>query len=353
LLAMGMTGWWGVQTELFANAVVQLANHFFHITISREIMIVIGGAAMIVTAALGIRAIGRLSYLAVPLLTAGLIYALISLGRAGNLTSIIHYHPATSSALSWGAAAAIVASGFIVGASMNPDYARFAINKKHAFGYAFTDYAFIYPLLLIASGVIAISFNTKEIMVHLVPPGYTWLVFVMMMFATWAANDCNLYSSSLSLAAVLPKLQRSHLAILAGVFGIYLAEIHVAEHMVSFLTLLGILISPISGVFIINAIGRKHPILFEELSQIPDWRFAQLIAWFSGALLGYMTTPKNDLGLGLFKLTTVPTLDAVIGSACVMLAIKIIENRTMRAPNTVPNALITGRSYASALDESE
>ncbi len=37
LLALGMTGWWGVQTELFANAVVQLANQLFHITLPKEI----------------------------------------------------------------------------------------------------------------------------------------------------------------------------------------------------------------------------------------------------------------------------------------------------------------------------
>jgi purine-cytosine permease-like protein len=39
---------------------------------------------------------------------------------------LLHYAPAPSSALTIGSAAATVAGGFIVGASMNPDYSRFA-----------------------------------------------------------------------------------------------------------------------------------------------------------------------------------------------------------------------------------
>lgn len=321
LLAMGMTGWWGVQTEMFAGAVVQLAERLFAIHLPREIIIAVGGAAMITTAALGIRAIGRLSYLAVPLLLGGLVYALAPLFGTDKLSSILQYRPSSASAMSFGAAAATVAGGFIVGASMNPDYSRFARNTRHALGYALTDYAIAYPLLLIACGIIAIGCQSNDIMIHLVPSSLSWLIFVMMMFATWAANDCNLYSSSLSLAAVFPKVQRSHLAILAGVIGITLAEFNVAGHMVSFLLLLGILIAPVSGVFVISGVNRKSPMSEAELNSLPDWRFGELFAWFSGAFVGFIATPKEAMGLGLVKLTTIPTLDSVIGASIVMMIV--------------------------------
>ena len=333
LLAMGMTGWWGVQTEMFANAVVQLAQQLFHLTLSREFMIAVGGAAMITTAALGIKAIGRLSYLAVPMLLAGLAYALTALRDPANLQLLFSYHPTSaSSSLTIGAAAATVAGGFIVGASMNPDYSRFALTRRHAVGYAVTDYAFVYPLLLIICGIIGIVCHSNDIMVHLVPIGFTWIVFVMMMFATWAANDCNLYSSSLSLAAVLPSLRRSHLAIMAGVIGILLAEFHLAEHMISFLTLLGILIAPISGVFVVNAMGRKQALTAEDLTQVSDWHYGPLLAWLCGATLGYIATPKEALGLGLMQLTTLPTLDSVLGASAVMLVIKLLQRTKSPAP---------------------
>ncbi|HEY9759566.1 MAG TPA: cytosine permease [Oculatellaceae cyanobacterium] len=324
LLALGMTGWWGVQTEMFAGAVVQLSKQLFNVGLPQEVMIAVGGAAMITTAALGIKAIGRLSYLAVPLLILGLVYAVATIFRDGAASSVFHHQPVTQSALTIGAAAATVAGGFIVGASMNPDYSRFARNQFHALGYSVSDYALIYPLLLSVCGFIAIAYQSTDIMVHLVPTSLSWLVFLMMMFATWAANDCNLYSSSLSLAAILPRWRRSRLAIMAGLFGIILAELHVCGHMVSFLTLLGILIAPISGVFVINALDRKSAMTETELSAIPDWRPAQLVAWFTGALIGYMATPTNSLGLGLVTLTTIPTLDSVLAASIAMLMIRLI-----------------------------
>lgn len=318
VLTMGMTGWWGVQTEMFANAVLHLAQQVFHVSLNREVLIAVGGVAMITTAALGIRAIGRLSYLAVPLLTGGLVYALSSLAEPGQLADLLQYRPAANATLGFGAAAAMVTGGFVVGASMNPDYSRFARTTKHALAYSIIDYALVYPALLVACGSIAIHFRSNDIMIHLVPAGLTWLIFVMMMFATWAANDCNLYSSSLSLAAILPKWQRSHLAIAAGIVGIVLAELHVVDHMVSFLTLLGILIAPISGIFVINACRRKEPMQEVELEQVPNWRIAPLLAWLCGAAVGFIATPREALGLGLVQLTTVPTLDSIIAASIVM-----------------------------------
>lgn len=334
LLALGMTGWWGVQTEMFAGAVAKLAEQLFHIALPRELMIAIGGGAMITTAALGIKAIGKLSYLAVPLLTGGLIYALSTLLDSTTITALLQYHPGTGSSLTIGAAAATVAGGFIVGAAMNPDYSRFALTTRHALGYALADYALVYPLLLIACGIIAIATGNGDIMIHLVPSGLSWMIFLMMMFATWAANDCNLYSSSLSLTAVLPKWQRSHLAILAGLIGIALAEFHVAGHMVSFLTLLGILIAPISGVFVTNSLGRSTPVSESELSQVKDWHVAPLLAWFIGAAVGYAATPVNSLGLGLFQLSTLPTVDSVVAAATAMFVLKSM--RPVLATKRVP-----------------
>jgi len=213
---------------------------------------------------------------------------------------------------------------------MNPDYSRFARTTRHALAYSITDYALVYPILLIACGVIAIHFQSNDIMIHLVPESFSWLIFIMMMFATWAANDCNLYSSSLSLAAVLPKWQRSHLAIAAGIIGIVLAELHVVEHMVSFLTLLGILIAPVSGVFIINALGRKEPMQQDELDRLPEWRIGPLLAWFSGAAIGLIATPKEALGPGLLTLTTVPTLDSVLAASVVMLGMTLAQKKAIR-----------------------
>ncbi len=322
LLALGMTGWWAVQTEMFANAVIALATKLFHISVPRELMIVVGGLAMITTAALGIRAIGRLAFLAVPILLAGLVYASTSLLKAHGLEAAFAYQPPKGQELGFGAAVATVVGGWIVGASMNPDYARFARNTKHAVAYALGHYSINYPLLLIVCGAMAIGFATKDVMPHLVPPELSWLLLILMMLATWAANDCNLYSSSLGLTAVLPRMKRAHLAICAGLIGITLAELRMTDHMVSFLVMLGIFFSPIAGVFIIGAVDPRDADRPEQLAEVPSWRMGTLLAWLGGVCVGFCSMPKSNLGLGLIQWTTIPTLDALLTAGTIMFLIK-------------------------------
>lgn len=323
LLALGMTGWWAVQTEMFTNAVISLIQKLFNFNLPREVMIIVGGAAMITTAALGIKAIGRLAFLAVPLLIAGIAYGLTTLVTTSNgLQAAFQYQPPASSALTLGAAIATVVGGWIVGASMNPDFARFARNERHAIAYALGHYSINYPLLLITCGVMAIGFATKDVMSHMVPPHLTWLLLVLMMLATWAANDCNLYSSSLGLTAVLPRIKRSHLAVFAGIIGIVMAELRVSDHIVAFLVMLGIFFSPIAGVFIVNAADPRDKDNPEQLAEQPAWRFAPLIAWAGAVIIGFTTTAKDHLGLGLWQCTTIPTLDALIAASLLMLVIK-------------------------------
>lgn len=68
-----------------------------------------------------------------------------------------------------------------------------------------------------------------------------------------------------------------------------------------------------------------------------------------------MTTPKDALGLGLFQLTTVPTLDSVIGSALVMLTINLVQKQSMHVPTTadIPSALMVDRCYGGAQNDTE
>jgi len=327
ILALGMVGWWGVQTEMFANAVIGLLQTCFHLNIPRQIMIAVGGCAMITTAALGIRAIGRLAYLAVPLLIAGLCYGISSMLAAHGWPRVVEYAPAPKSAIGLGPAIATVVGGWIVGASTNPDYARFARNTKHAVGYALAHYSFNYPLLLTICGIMAIGFQTKDLVSHLVPPGYSWLLLILLMLATWAANDCNLYSSSLGLTAVFPKIRRSTLAIVAGAIGIAFAEFRLSDHILSFLVLAGILIAPVTGVFIVGGVDPRKQNDKTQVASVPDWRPSAVFSWLGGAAIGFMTTPKDALGLGLMNLTTVPALDAVLAAAFIMLSVKTCQSQ--------------------------
>jgi len=331
ILALGIIGWWAVQLEMFVHAACALVAKISGVNAPRELMVFCSGVAMIITAALGIKAIGKLAYLAAPILAVAVCYGLTTLVGGGGIAVVEHYHPPSESALGFGAAIATIVGGWIVGATMNPDFARFARNEKHAIIYALGHYSFNYPIFMILCGIMAIGFNTRNVMDHIVPPGFDWLLLILMMLATWAANDCNLYSSSLGLAAVIPKLNRSKLAIAAGLFGILLAEFKLGEHMVAFLVLLGSFIAPAAGVFIINARDPRDPNNPEILAPVPDLRLEALIAWAGGAAFGFSATPRESLGLGCVHLTTIPALDAVLIAAVVTLAFKLRKPRRIHA----------------------
>jgi cytosine permease len=322
VMAVGMTGWWGVQTELFADAFCNLVQKLFHFHIQREITIAVGGIAMITTAALGIKAIGKLAYIAVPLLVAGVCYAFSTLMTQHGLEPILAYHPAEKNNLGLGGGVATVVGGWIVGASMVPDFSRFARDTRHAVVYALGHYSVNYPIFLVICGIMAIGFRSTDLMSHLVPANLTWLLLILIMLATWAANDCNLYSSSLGLTVVLPRLKRSHLAIFGGTIGILMAELHVAEHVISLLVLLGVFIAPISGVIITAGIDPRDAVLPEKLRDVPKLRIAPFVAWIIGAGIGFLATPREALGLGVIKLSTIPTVDAILVSMLVMSVLK-------------------------------
>ncbi len=338
ILALGMTGWWAVQTEMFTRAVIDLVFRLSGFSLSRELTILVAGAAMITTAALGIKAIGKLAYIAVPLLIAGLSYAMSNLFMTGNdIAPVFSYEP--QKAIGYGAAVGTVVGGWIVGASMNADYARFARNSKHAITYALAHYSFNYPLLLIICGIMAIGFNTNDIVSHLVPPQFSWLLLVLMMLATLAANDCNLYSLSLGLTA-LTGARRSHLAIIAGIVGIMLAEFKLAQNMVSFLVHLGVFIAPIGGVFIAGSSGSTtvvEPVgksvgepFSEPPAKLPRFKWPALLAWILGSVLGLLTTPKEAMGRpGLFTITGISTLDAVVCAAALMWTFKKLQRKLL------------------------
>jgi cytosine permease len=323
MLALGVIGWWAVQLEMFVHAGSDLAHKITGVNLSRELMILCSGIAMITTAALGIKAIGKLAFIAAPILSVAVCYGLTTLVGGGGIQVVQHYQPPSGTALGFGAAVATIVGGWIVGATMNPDFARFARNKKHAVIYALGHYSFNYPIFMILCGIMAIGFNTRDVMQHIVPPGFSWLLLVLMMLATWAANDCNLYSSSLGLAAVIPKLNRAKLAIAAGIFGIILAEFRLGEHMVSFLVLLGSFLAPIAGVFIVNAKDPRDLDNPEILAPVPKLRTGALLAWACGATIGLMATPRESLGLGWLHLTTIPALDAVIAAGLITFALKV------------------------------
>jgi len=73
VIALVMIGWWTVQTELFANAAIELLTRLLHIDPPRQLVVMIGGFWMISIAMVAVRTSGRLAPL-VPFLITCMCY---------------------------------------------------------------------------------------------------------------------------------------------------------------------------------------------------------------------------------------------------------------------------------------
>jgi purine-cytosine permease-like protein len=80
------------------------------------------------------------------------------------------------------------------------------------------------------------------------------IALVLIMFATWIVNLCNLQCSALGLVSVFPAGRRGQLTMTAGLIGTILAELHFSSLMVSPLVLAGMLLAPAAGIIFVTRI---------------------------------------------------------------------------------------------------
>jgi purine-cytosine permease-like protein len=118
-------------------------------------------------------------------------------------------------------------------------------------------------------------------------------------------NDVNLYSGSLSLNAMFPKLSKVWITAISGAVGTGLA----------LLGIIAILIPPAAAVMIADYFlfkgDKNRGYASEKADDAPAVRALPLIAWAVGAAFGFVVQFAH------LRLTTVTAVDAIIASAVV------------------------------------
>lgn len=314
-LAIGCIGWFGIQTSVFSKAFVALAQQVWGWEVNLLLATVISGLIMSTTAVVGFRGLGKLAYLATPLLVVLLVLPLWILYRAGDLAGVTGFAPGTEG-LAFGTVVAIVAGAYSSSTTM-PDFTRFMVNASATVKGIVANFFLAYPLLLILTGTVAIATQQPDFMQIMILMGFGTLAIVVLFLSTWTTNDTNVYSGALAVNPFVPKIARWQLAAAIGVFGTLFAVMGIFEHFMSWLIFTGNLYAPMAGVYVADYWLNKSR--YANLSKLPAFRWPQLLAWVSGLLVGLCTTGTGDMGLGLFTLTTVPMVDAMLAAALIQL----------------------------------
>lgn len=330
ILIVTLFGWFGVQTEVVVSSINALLDAQFGFTLPRLALTVACGALISSTAIIGVRALGKVSYVAVPLLLAVIAVPVwIALHRHAWV-SLLDL-PAASAPYSFGDVVSIIVGGHIVAIAITPDVSRFMRSARDtAVGIA-VGYGVALPILLSLAALLALIYRNGDLVAIMILTGVGGPAIFVLLLSTWTANDKNLYETSLALATLAPKVARWKLTIVAAIAGTTLAAAGIFSHFIAFLVWMGITIGPVAGVYLVDyalAPGR-----YRDGDPVPSWRRGPFVAWMVGIVGGLVTLPAASGGLGLATITSAPTLDALfVGAVAHVVIEKTLAASAGRAP---------------------
>ncbi|TCI01975.1 cytosine permease [Corallincola luteus] len=242
MLAFTQIGWFGVGVAMFAYPI----NKF--IDVPNLPLIIGGGIVMTYTVVVGFKAIEWLSVIAVPAI---LLLGLTSVGTAisdtpGGLQALMDVEPTAS--LTFAVGIALAVGSFISGATLTPDFVRYAKTRKIGVAATIIGFTFGNSLMFIFGAVGAMATGVADIAEVLALQGLLGAGIFLLVLNIWTTNDNALYAAGLGLTN-LTGLKRVHLVIAAGVIGTLLAE-WLYNNFVDWLVFLSVSLPPIGGIII-------------------------------------------------------------------------------------------------------
>ncbi|MEA3008582.1 MAG: cytosine permease [Sphingomonadales bacterium] len=302
-IPLTLIGWYAIESSIFGNF---MADTFGLSDFARRAIMV--GAAILfsVSAYVGVRFIGRVSYVLIP---AVLLISLFALSRLGDGSQLSFGFSDTQ--LSQSAGTAIVMSTWIFSALLVvPDLTRFVRTPwvGAAIGAAGV---FIGNSVALGIGALAAAYTKQsDPALILVGLGYTPLAVVLTFASIWSTNDNNMYSSSLNVARSLGQ-PRQRVVLILALLGAVIAAFNPAnlQVMFGFLIFMGASAPPLGAVvlgsYIYRAVSGREP-----AGTIAPW-----IGWAGGTALAYLFPGAAAIPI------------AMGGGFLIWLAIETIETR--------------------------
>ncbi len=253
-IAFSLIGWFGVQAAFFARTI----QFYFGMELSLPVLSFVCGILMMIPAVFGIRGLSVLSWAASPFMVVIFIWGIAKMGfhflPTQTLISLAMSHEPDPYPLTVGAAASIVAGGFIVGAATSADIFRYARPRLKEIFSAAALAMIVSAFLHLVGSVLAMNTGLyherlPELIIGDQYLGLGFIGFMVLLLAQWTTNDSNIYSSVLALNNIF-RAKRWKVTIIAGVIASLFAALGILERLELFLIILTVSIGPIGGIFI-------------------------------------------------------------------------------------------------------
>lgn len=311
--AISLLGWFGININLFAEAVSGLSTTLFGSSPSNLVLSLVAAACMTGVTFAGFRAINLLATLMVPVLA---IVTVILAYNALNMAPLPELMAAEKEApLTVGAGISAIVGAIIIGAIILPDITRFVKSWRGALGVTFVSYMVVQLVVMAAASLAAGATGSADIIEIMLQFGLGLGAFVIVIAGSWVLNALNLYSTVLSIKATFPKLSQSLLIIGLGVFGAGAALLNLLDMFVVFLIYLSIIFIPVAGIVISDYVFvRRGDYRIEQLENNRKFAPLAFCAWFIGAAValamseGYLASPSGIEAIDAIVLTAVSYL---------------------------------------------
>jgi cytosine permease len=312
LLGLTLLGWFAVTAGFFGETLAIAFEEMFAVSPPTWLLTLISSVLILITTIFGFKAIDRLALFAVPLLILFLLYV-SNLSLADSSWETVLSTEGSNPAY-FSTAVSTVIGSLIVGVVLMPDLSRYARSVKDCVSASVLGNGVGNCFSMLMGVAPAIVTGLLDPMAYMIALGLVGSAFVILVFATWTTNSVNLYSTTLAVAIIKPKIPEWKLTVACGVIGTALAMIGITDYFIGFLEWLGVIVPPVASIYLTDYFVLKQKNYSLTLQDsLPDYDRAAIVAWVIGTTISAFTFVSE------FSLSTIPTLDALVITAPIYL----------------------------------
>jgi cytosine permease len=324
-LAFGLMllGWYAVTAELFGRTLFLAAGDMSGLALPEWLYTVLASTLVTATTIYGFRAIDRLALVAVPFLLLALLGVVVLSLRHAPLSTLLAIPGDGSMNLATAISAVIGAA--IVGVVLTPDLTRYARGTRDCVSASFIGQGGGMCIAYLVGMVPVLAWGELEPMRYLSSMGFGVVALAVLVFATWTTNVINLYSTALAARASLPLGNYRLMVLTLGVLGTVAALLGVADHLISFLVFLGLLVPPVAGIYLADFfLFRRRDYSAAHLRERPALRRNALaVTLISGSAASW-------LFYGGQSLTGIGAVDSLLLSLLLYSGLEALQRATQR-----------------------
>jgi len=315
-----LLGWYAVTAELFGRTLFLAADGLTTLSLSEPVYTLLGSGLVIAATIYGFKAIDRLALIAVPFLLLALAAVVVMSLRQATFADLMVIEGA---GLDMPKAISAVVGAAIVGVVLMPDLTRYARNTRDCVVASFLGQGGGIVIAYICGMIPVLVWDELEPMTYMFMVGFGGTALAVLVFATWTTNVVNLYSTALAARASVPVGRYRIVVIICGIAGTAAAVIGVAEYLIDFLVVLGLLVPPIAGVYLCDFffLGRTN-FSPAHLENRPAIRVNAIIAGIGSGIVA------TWMYFGGYSLTTIAPVDSLLIALVLYLGLEMITRKT-------------------------